>query len=119
MIKKIRRQFEETKGKKRHRFDDFDPIVRRCFKDYAHLFPKQHVNKDGSRFVYHPNVEGLTEISLEKEHGSREFVPYYYAKLAMLRIEELISFIETHPNPEDGRHEDTDDDDPGGADQGP
>jgi hypothetical protein len=94
MIQRIRRQFEQIKGKKRHCFDDFDPLIRRCLKEYAHLFPQQRVNLIGSKAVYHFNVEGVNPISLEKEHGSREFVPRYFAKLAMIGIEDLLTFIE-------------------------
>jgi hypothetical protein len=94
MIKKIRKQFELVKGKKRHSFDDFDPIVRRCLSEYAHLFPERQINKAGSKVVYHFNVEAVDAISLEKEHGSREYVPRYYAKLALRGIEDLITFVE-------------------------
>lgn len=94
MIQKIRKQFEQIRDKKHHSFDDFDPIIRRCLSDYAHLFPERQINKAGSKVVYHFNVEGVEAISLEKEHGSREFVPRRYAKLAILGIEDLITFIE-------------------------
>ncbi|HYW99285.1 MAG TPA: hypothetical protein VE822_09255 [Candidatus Elarobacter sp.] len=94
MIQKIRKQFEQIRGKKHHSFDDFDPIIRRCLSEYAHLFPERQINKAGSKVVYHFNVEGVEAISLEKEHGSREFVPRHYAKLAMVGIEDLITFIE-------------------------
>lgn len=94
MIQKIRKQFEQIRGKKHHSFDDFDPIIRRCLSEYAHLFPERQINKAGSKVVYHFNVEGVEAISLEKEHGSREFVPRHYAKLAMLGIEDLVTFIE-------------------------
>jgi hypothetical protein len=63
-------------------------------KQYPQLFPKHKVNKDGSRVVYHFNVEELNPISLEKEHGSREYLPPYYSKLAITGIEDLISHIE-------------------------
>ena len=94
MIGKIRKQFEQIKGKKHHSFDDFDPIIRRCLSDYAHLFPGRQINKAGSKVVYHFNVEGVEAISFEKEHGSREFVPRHYGKLAMAGIDGLITFIE-------------------------
>ena len=94
MIQKIRKQFELVRGKKHHSFDDFDPIISRCLSEYAHLFPERQINKAGSKVVYHFNVEGVEAISLEKEHGSREFVPRHYAKLAMAGIEDLITFIE-------------------------
>jgi hypothetical protein len=94
MIRKIRRQFDQVKRRKHHNFDDFDPIIRRCLKEYAHLFPQQRINMAGSKVVYHFNVEGVDPISLEKEHGSREFVPRHYAKLAMIGIEDVLTFIE-------------------------
>jgi hypothetical protein len=105
MIKKIRRQFESIRDNKRHVFGDFDPIIRRCFRDYAHLFPSRAIKKDGSKVVYHPNVEELAPISLEKEHGSREYIPHRYAKFAMQGIDDLISYVETHPDAESGRQE--------------
>lgn len=112
MIQKIRRQFEQVKGKKRHCFDDFDPIIRRCLKEYAHLFPQQRINPAGSKVVYHFNVEGVDPISLEKEHGSREFVPRYYAKLAMIGIEDLLTFIESNAGAEPGSEEVEDNEQP-------
>ena len=75
MIRKIRRQFEEVRGKKHYVFDDLDPTIRRCLKHYGQLFPNHKVNKDGSRVVYHFGVEGVGPISLEREHGSREYLP--------------------------------------------
>jgi len=75
-----------------------DPIIRRCFREYAHLFPSQRIKKDGSKVVYHANVEDLAPISLEREHGSREFIPHRYARFAIQGIDDLISYIETHPD---------------------
>jgi len=46
MIQKIRKQFEQIRGKKHHSFDDFDPIIRRCLSEYAHLFPERQINSD-------------------------------------------------------------------------
>jgi hypothetical protein len=97
MIKKIRRQFEELRGKKHYVFDDLDPTIRRCLTHYGHLFPNSRVNKDGSRVVYHFGVEGVGPISLEKEHGSREYLPPRYAKIAIAGIEALLAHIEQSP----------------------
>lgn len=102
MIKRIRRQFESVRCNKRHVFDDFDPIIQRCFREYAHLFPDRRIKKDGSKVVYHANVEELAPISLEKEHGAREFIPHRYAKFAIQGIDDLISYIEAHPAAESG-----------------
>ena len=95
MIKRIRKQFELVKGKKHHSFDDFDPIIRRCLKEYGHLFPQHTINMAGSKVVYHFNVEGVDPISLEREHGSRDSVPRRYAKFAIVGIEDLLVFIES------------------------
>ena len=97
MIKKIRRQFEEIRGKKHYVFDDLDPTIRRCLKHYGQLFPNHKVTKDGSRVAYHFGVEGVGPITVEKEHGSREYLPPHYAKGVMARIEELLAYIEASP----------------------
>jgi hypothetical protein len=97
MIRKLRRQFESVKCKKHNVFDDFDGIIGKSLRFYAHLFPNHKINKDGSRVVYHFGVDDVAPISLEKEHGSREYVPRYYAKLAMSGIEDLLTFIENSP----------------------
>jgi hypothetical protein len=97
MIKKIRRQFEECHGNKHYVFDDLDPTIRRCLKHYGQLFPKHKVTKDGSRYVYHFGVDGVGPISIEKEHGSREYLPPRYAKIVMAGIESLLAYIEQSP----------------------
>jgi hypothetical protein len=96
MNRRIRRAFEETKGQNRHRFDDFDRIIRRCLREYGDLFPGHEIKNHGNRYVYHFNVDDLHPISLEKEHGSREYIPRHFAKLAILGIEDLLTYIETH-----------------------
>ena len=98
MIKKIRRQFEEIRGKKHYVFDDLDPTIRRCLKFYGQLFPNHKVNKDGSRVAYHFGVEGIGPITVEKEHGSREYLPPHYAKGVIARIEALLAYIEASPD---------------------
>jgi len=97
MIKKIRRQFEEIRGKKHHVFDDLDPTIRRCLKEYGQLFPNKRVNKDGSRVVYHFGVDGVEPITVEREHGSREYIPPRYAKGVIAGIEALLAYIEASP----------------------
>jgi hypothetical protein len=64
--------------------------------DYR-LFPNHRVNKDGSRVVYHFGIEGVGSISLEKEHGSREYLPPRYAKIVTEGIEALLTHIEQSP----------------------
>jgi hypothetical protein len=97
MIKKIRRKFEENRGKKHYVFDDLDPTIRRCLQHYGQLFPNHKVTKDGSRVAYHFGVEGVGPITVEKEHGSREYLPPHYAKGVIARIETLLAYIEQSP----------------------
>ena len=52
--------------------------------------------------MYHPNVKELSPISLEREHSSREFIPYRYAKFAIQGVDDLIFYIETCPDAERG-----------------
>jgi hypothetical protein len=94
MIKKIRRALEEIRSKKIYEFEDLDPIIRRCIKDFGSLFPKLEINKRGSKVVYHFNVPEVNPISIEKQHGSRDSIPRHYAKLIIAGIDDLIAFIE-------------------------
>ncbi len=93
-MKRIRKWIAEVRAQKHVQFDDLNRIAVRCQKQYAYLFPRYKLNKDGSAFVHHFNVNGVAPISLEKEHGSREFVPPKYAKLALGNLEELANYIE-------------------------
>jgi hypothetical protein len=94
MIKKIRRDLEQVRGKKFHTFEDLDPLIQRCIKGYSPLFPNLDMNKRGSKIVYHFNVPGVNPISIERQHGSRDSIPRYYAKLIIAAIEDLVTFIE-------------------------
>lgn len=87
---------EEVESKKHVKFDDLNAIVNRCVTKFGHLFPRYTLTANGSRFVHHFNVAGLSPISLEKEHGSREYVPKTYVKLAVSGIKDLIAYIEAH-----------------------
>lgn len=95
MIQKIREDFERVRVKKFHRFEDLNPLIERCIKHYGHLFPQKNVNKKGSKVVYHFNVPGVAPISIEKQHGSRDSIPKYFAKLILGGIEDLVTFIES------------------------
>lgn len=96
MKRRIRQAFEQLRGQKHYKFEDLDPFIRKCLRVYRDLFPQQLINNKGNRYVYHFNVEGLHPISLEKQHGSREYIPPYFARLAMLGIEEMVAYIELH-----------------------
>jgi hypothetical protein len=102
MIRRIRRQFEEVRNKKHHRFDDLEPLIRRCIKTYEALFPRHVVNKKGSKVVFHFGISELHDISLEKEHGNREFIPRKFAQYAIEAIEELLTYIESRTSAAEG-----------------
>jgi hypothetical protein len=95
MIERIRRDLEEVRGRKFHTFEDLDPLIRRCIREFSDLFPKLQVNKRGSKYVYHFNVPEVAPISIERQHGSRDSIPRYYAKLIIGGIEDLIAYIES------------------------
>jgi hypothetical protein len=94
MIKNIRTDLEEVRGKKLHKFENLDPLIRRCIREYRSLFPKLGISKRGSKIVYHFNVPGVNPISIEKQHGSRDSIPRYYAKLIIAGIDDVVIYIE-------------------------
>lgn len=94
MLQKLRKRLQELKSQKHKHFDDFQPIIKHCIRNYSRLFPSYRETTDGSRVVYHFNVEGVYPISLEREHGSRDHIPPKYAKRAIAGIEDLLTFIE-------------------------
>jgi len=96
MLKKLRRRLAEIRGQKHQHFADFEPIIRKILKEYAQLFPQFCENRNGSSYVYHFGVPGVYPISLEKEHGSREFIPSKFAKRAIQGIEDVLTFIEAN-----------------------
>ena len=106
-MKRIRQWIGEVRAQKHVKFDDLNRIAVRCQRDYSQLFPRYKLNKAGSSFVHHFNVNGVAPISLEKEHGSREFVPPKYAKLALANLEDLATYIEYMTRDEKKEKEET------------
>jgi len=95
MIRKIRRDLEQVRAKKFHKFEDLNPLIERCLKYYGYLFPRLTITKRGSKTVYHFNVVGVNPISIEKQHGSRDSIPRYYARLILAGIEDLVTHVES------------------------
>lgn len=95
---RLRRKFSKISDQKLYKFDDFNQVIQRCFRDFGPLFPTKTVTKEGSGVVYHFNAGGLMPLSLEKEHGNRDSVPRKYAKRHLLLLESVISFIEAAPD---------------------
>ncbi len=90
----IKRWIHEAKTKKHCCFDDLNRIVKRILTRYGYLFPRYKKTSSGSKTVHHFNVPDVYPISLEKEHGSREFIPPRYKKLALDGLEALVQYIE-------------------------
>lgn len=95
MIRKIRKDLEQVRAKKLHKFEDLNPLIERCIRHYKSLFPQMTITKRGSKTVYHFNVTGINPISIEKQHGSRDSIPRYFAKLILAGIEDLVTFVES------------------------
>ncbi|MFZ0914635.1 MAG: hypothetical protein WBQ76_06210 [Candidatus Korobacteraceae bacterium] len=93
-MKKLRKQLAEIKNKKHQTFGDFDLILRRICNRYGTFFPKLRTNNDGSRFVYDFGIEGGGVVSIEKEHGAREYIPKHFAKLAISSIDDVLCELE-------------------------
>ncbi len=103
-MEKLKAELVRLRGLKHCCFDDLDAVLRRMKTKYGHLFPKLTVNRKGSRFVTDFGQPELKPISLEKEHGSRDCIPKYYAKIAMDGIEDVVAYIEAQvvpPEPSD------------------
>ena len=94
MLKKLWRRLSDIEGQKFKHFAEFESLIKKIKKDYAHLFPKFSERRDGSGYVYNFGIPGVYPISLEKEHGSREFIPPKYAKRAIQGISDVLTFIE-------------------------
>ena len=64
MIRKIRKDLEQVRAKKLHKFEDLNPLIERCIRHYKSLFPQMTITKRGSKTVYHFNVPGVNPISI-------------------------------------------------------
>lgn len=106
-MKRIRVWIDEAREKKHVEYNDLDRIIQRCLKRFRGLFPSYKCTKGGSKTVHHFNVPGVDPISIEKPHGSREFVPRQYAKMIIDALDDLANYIEL--NSEDQPHDDSDD----------
>lgn len=106
-MKKIRAWIEEVRERKHVEHKDLDKIIQRCLKRFGHLFPAYRCTKAGSRAVHHFNVPGVQPISIEKPHGSREFIPHRYAQMIIEGLDEVANYIEL--NNEDQPNDDSDD----------
>lgn len=92
---RITEWIENARRQKNARYDDLDKIVRRIVARYGELFPKYSRTRSGSKTVHHFNVPGIMPISLEKEHGSREFLPPRYKTLALDGLDSIVAYIES------------------------
>jgi hypothetical protein len=93
-LQELRAELEQVRQKKHKSFDDLNKLVQKVYRSFPEDFPDRTVTKRGSRVVYHSNAPGVYPISIEREHGSREYVPPRYAKFALNGIESLLDYVE-------------------------
>jgi hypothetical protein len=106
-IKRLRKAIVALKQQRHHQFSDFKPVIDRIRNQYGYLFPLMTENRNGSKYVFEFGLPDVFPISLEKEHGSREYIPPKYAKRAIISLEELLSYIEMKvENEGDGEEDD-------------
>lgn len=108
-MRKIKSWLEEIRESKHVHSDDLEKIIRRCLTKYRDLFPDYCCTKNGSRTVHHFNVKGVAPISIERPHGSREYIPRAYATKLTDGIDDLVNYIEMNCK---GESYDYDSDDP-------
>jgi hypothetical protein len=97
-LKKLRNELEGIRVTKHKTFAQLNGLAETIFGRFREVFPMYEVNKNGSKLVHHPNVPECHPISLEKEHGNREYVPRRYAKFALEGLERLLDHIESTIN---------------------
>lgn len=108
-MKRIRVWIDEAREKKHVEYNDLDRIIQRCLKRFRRLFPSYRCTKGGSKTVHHFNVPGVQPISIEKPHGSREFIPPKYANMIIEGLDDLANYIQI--NSEDQTNDNSDDGD--------
>lgn len=92
---RIKQWISEAKLQKNTKFDDLNKIVKRVISQYPQMFPKYKRTQSGSKTVHHFNVPGVFPISLEKEHGSREFLPPRFKGFALDGLDALVAYVES------------------------
>jgi hypothetical protein len=94
-VHRIKQWISEAKLQKHTKFDDLNKIVKRVLSQYPLMFPKYTKTQSGSKTVHHFNVPGVSPISLEKEHGSREFLPPRFKGIALDGLDALVAYVES------------------------
>lgn len=97
-LNRLRAELEGIRVGKHKTFEQLNSLAETIVRQFPELFPMYEVNKKGSRVVHHPNVPGCCPISLEKEHGNREYLPTRYAKFGLEGLEKLLDHIESTLN---------------------
>jgi hypothetical protein len=105
-VKRIRAWIEEARELKHVEHHHLDRIIQRCLRKFGYLFPHYRCSKNGSKTVHHFNVPDVQPISIERPHGSREFIPRRYAQMIIEGLEGVADYIEM--NREDKSDDDTD-----------
>lgn len=95
-VHRIKEWMGQARNKKLVKFDDLDKIVRRLLARYGEMFPDYTQTRSGSKTVHHFNIPELMPISLEREHGSREFLPPRYKTFALDGLDAVVVYIESN-----------------------
>ena len=97
-LNRLQNELEGIRVEKHKTFAKLNGLAEKIFRQFPEVFPMYEVTKNGSRLVHHPNVMGCCPISLEREHGGREFLPHRYAKFAIEGIDRVLDQIESTLN---------------------
>src|SRR5215470_6075445 len=95
---RLRDELEGIRVEKHKTFAQLNGLAEKIFRQFPEVFPMYETTKNGSRLVHHPNAVGCIPISLEREHGSREYLPHRYAKFALEGLERTLEEIENTLN---------------------
>lgn len=94
LVRECRERLEEIRSQKHKHFDELNTLINRIAHQFHDFLPNYRVTTKGSRMVHHFGVPGTHPVSLEKEHGPREFLPSRYAMFAITGIELLLDYLD-------------------------
>jgi hypothetical protein len=94
LVRGCRRRLDEIRDQKHKHFDELNSLTERIVYQFSEFLPRYTKTSSGSKVVHHPNAPDTQPISLEKEHGSREYLPNRFANFAIEGIERLLDYLD-------------------------
>jgi len=94
LVRLCRERLDEIKARKHKHFDELNSLMERIVYQFGEYLPRYTRTESGSKVVHHPNAPDTQPISLEKEHGRREYLPNRYATFAIEGIERLLDYLD-------------------------